>query len=78
MFCQKPIFKPPEAGWGINMDKKKSRISIKASFYIAIMQAAVMICLFLFISFSVSSNMKKITTANMQAISTDRAKIIED
>ena len=51
MFCQKPIFKPPEAGWGINMDKKKSRISIKASFYIAIMQAAVMICLFLFISF---------------------------
>ncbi len=78
MFCQKPIFKPPEAGWGMNMDKKKSRISIKASFYIAIMQAAVMICLFLFISFSVSSNMKKITTANMQAISTDRAKIIED
>ena len=60
------------------MDKKKSRISIKAAVYIAVMQAAVMICLFLFISFSVSSNMKKITTDNMQTISTDRAKIIED
>lgn len=60
------------------MDKKKSRISVKASFYIAIIQVVVMVCLFLFISFSVSSNMKETTIANMQTISTDRAKIIED
>ena len=60
------------------MNKRKSRISIKVSLYIAVMQVIVMLCMFVFISFSVSENMKETTINNMQTISTDRAKIIED
>ncbi len=60
------------------MNKKKSRISVKVSLYIAVMQVIVMLCMFLFISFSVSKSMEKTTIDNMQTISTDRAAIIED
>lgn len=60
------------------MNKKRSRISVKVSLYIAIMQVIVMLCIFSFISLSVSINMKETTINNMQTISTDRAKIIED
>lgn len=60
------------------MNKKKSRISVKISIYIAVMQIVVMLGMFLFISFSVSKIMKKTTIDNMQTISTDRAKIIEN
>lgn len=60
------------------MNKKSSRISVKVSLYIAIMQVIVMLCIFSFISLSVSKNMKETTINNMQTISTDRAKIIED
>jgi len=60
------------------MKKKRSRISVKVSLYIAIVQAIVMLCIFAFISFYVSVNMKETTIDNMQTISADRAKIIED
>lgn len=57
---------------------KKSRISVKVSLYIAIMQAIVMLCIFSFISYSVSENMKETTIDNMQTISNNRGKIIAD
>lgn len=60
------------------MKEKNSKVSVKISVYIALMQIVVMLCVFLFISFSVTENMKKTTIDNMQTISTDRAKIIED
>ena len=60
------------------MNGKKGKISVKVSMYIAVMQVIVMVCMFLFISFSVSDTMKKSTIDNMQTISTDRAKLIED
>lgn len=60
------------------MKKKKSRVSVKVAVYIAIMQAVVMLCMFLFISISVTKNIKDTTIDNMQTIATDRAKIIED
>ena len=60
------------------MNKKKSRISVKVSLYIAVMQVIVMLCMFAIISFSVSKNIKETTIDNMQTISTDRARIIED
>ena len=42
------------------------------------MQAIVMLCMFLFTSFSISGNMEKVTISNMQTVSAERAKIIED
>lgn len=60
------------------MNKKKSRISVKVSLYIAIMQIIAMLCLFSFISFSVSQNMKETAIDTMQTISADRARLIED
>lgn len=57
---------------------KKSRISVKVSLYIAIMQTIVMLCIFSFISYSVSKNMKETTIDNMQTISNNRGKIIAD
>lgn len=60
------------------MKQKKSRISVKISLYIAIMQVLVMFFLFLYISLSVTGNMKQTAIDTMQTISADRAKIIED
>lgn len=60
------------------MKQRKSRISVKISFYIAVMQVIAMLCLFLFISISVSANMKRTAIDTMQTISADRARIIED
>lgn len=60
------------------MKQKKSRISVKISLYIAVTQIIAMICLFLFISFSVSANMKQAAIDTMQTISADRARLIED
>ena len=60
------------------MKQKKSRISVKISLYIAIMQVLVMFFLFLYISISVTGNMKQTAIDTMQTISADRAKIIED
>lgn len=60
------------------MRKRKSKISVKVSLYIALLQVVVMLCLFLVISFSVTQNMKKTTIDNMQTMSIDRARIIED
>lgn len=60
------------------MRQKKSRISVKISLYIAITQIIAMICLFAFISYSVSENMKQAAIDNMQTISADRARLIED
>ena len=60
------------------MNEKKSRISVKVSLYIAITQIIVMLCLFLFISFSVSQNMKETAIDTLQTISADRARLIED
>lgn len=60
------------------MKQKKSRISVRISLYIAIMQVIVMFFLFLYISLSVTGNMKQTAIDTMQTISADRAKIIED
>lgn len=60
------------------MKQKKSRITVKISLYIAIMQVLVMFFLFLYISISVTGNMKQTAIDTMQTISADRAKIIED
>lgn len=60
------------------MNQKKSRISVRVSLYIAVMQVLVMLCLFSYISFCVSENMRQAAIDNMQTISADRAKIIED
>lgn len=60
------------------MKKKGSKISVKVSLYIAIMQVAVMLCIFFSISFFLSKNMKETTIDNMLTISADRAQIIED
>lgn len=42
------------------------------------MQVLAMLCLFLFISFSVSENLKRTAIDTLQTISADRAKIIDD
>lgn len=47
------------------MNGKKGKISVKVSMYIAVMQVIVMVCMFLFISFSVSDTMKKSTIDNI-------------
>ncbi len=60
------------------MRKKNSNISVKVSLYIAILQVIVMLCLYLFISLSITQNMKNTIIDNMQTISVDRARIIED
>lgn len=60
------------------MKQKKSRISVKISLYIAVTQIIAMLCLFLFISFSVSRNMRQTAIDTMQTISADRARLIED
>ncbi len=60
------------------MKKKGSKISVKVSLCIAIMQIIVMLCIFSFINFFMTKNMKETTIDNMQTISADRAKIIED
>lgn len=60
------------------MNKKSSKISIKVSLYIAVMQIIVMLCLYFLLSFSVSGNIKKTAINNMQTIAADRSKIIED
>lgn len=60
------------------MKRKKSRISVKISLYIVIMQVLAMLCLFLFISFSITENLTRTATDTMQTISTDRAKMIDD
>lgn len=60
------------------MKKKGSKISVKVSLCIAVMQIVVMLCIFSFINFSISKNMKETTIDNMLTISADRAKIIED
>ncbi len=60
------------------MKKKGSKISVKVSLYIGIMQVVVMLCIFSFINFSISQNMKETAIDNMQTISADRAEIIED
>lgn len=57
---------------------KKSRISVKVSMYIAVLQIIVMQILYLLISSAVSTNMMESTLHNMQTISNDRAKMIED
>lgn len=58
--------------------KRAGKISVKVSLYIAVMQVVIMLFVFLFISFSVSGNMRETTIENMQAMSLDRAKIVED
>ncbi len=60
------------------MKKKGSRISVKVSLCIAILQVVVMLCLFSSISYFLSKNMKETTIDNMLTISDDRAQIIED
>lgn len=60
------------------MNKKRSKISVKVSLYIAVTQVCVMLCLFLFTSFSVSENMRKTAIDTLETISADRAKIIAD
>lgn len=60
------------------MEQRKSRISVKISLYIAVTQVITMLCLFVFISHSVSENMKQTAIDTMQTISADRARIIED
>lgn len=57
---------------------KKTKISARVSLYMAVMQVIVMLCMFLFTSFSISGNMEKVTISNMQTVSAERAKIIED
>lgn len=61
-----------------NKRKKTGKISVKVSLYIAVMQTVIMLFVFLFTSFSVSDNMKQSAIENMQAMSLDRAKIVEN
>lgn len=57
---------------------KKNKLSIKLAMSMAIMQIIVMFCMFMFISISLSNNIRKITINNMEMISAHKAKIIED
>lgn len=57
---------------------KKSQVSVKIALYIAIMQVIAMLCLFLFINYSTTKNMKEAAIDTMQTISADKARLIED
>lgn len=60
------------------MNQKKSKISVKVSLYTALLQIIAMGCLFVFVSFFVSENIKETAINTMQTICIDRATIIED
>lgn len=60
------------------MNKKKSQLSVKIALYIAIMQVITMLCLFLFINYSTTKNMKDAAIDTLQTISADKARLIED
>lgn len=60
------------------MNKKKSQVSVKIALYIAIMQVITMLCLFMFINYSTTKNMKNAAIDTLQTISADKARLIED